>query len=73
MNEQQSKLMPYVEHLASMIVAEKEAAYIKPEAATSIEIMRDIHSDTLECMRELHRQGKFIGSNGLNHPMLLKK
>lgn len=73
MNEQQSRLMPYIEHIASRIVAEKEAAYISPAAATSVEILRDIHADTLECMRELHRQGKFIGSNSLNHPMLIKK
>lgn len=73
MNEQQNKLMPYIEHMASMIVAEKEASYVSPVAANSVEIMRDIHEDTLECMRELHRQGKFIGSNGLNHPMLIKK
>lgn len=56
-----------------MIVAEKQTAYVEPVAATSVEIMRDIHEDTLECMRELHRQGKFIGSNSLNHPMLIKK
>lgn len=73
MNEQQSILMPYIEHIASRIVAEKEAAYISPAAATSVEILHDIHADTLECMRELHRQGKFIGSNSLNHPMLIKK
>lgn len=73
MTEQQNKLMPYVEHMATMIVAEKEESYIKPVVATSVEIMRNIHEDTLECMKELHRQGKFIGSNGLNHPMLIKK
>lgn len=65
--------MSYVEHMATMIVAEKEESYIKPIVATSVEIMRNIHEDTLECMRELHRHGKFIGSNGLNHPMLIKK
>jgi len=73
MNERQDKLMPYIEYMASMIVAEKEEAYIRPVVATSVEIMRDIHTDTLECMRELHRQGKFTGSNGLNHLMLIKK
>lgn len=73
MNEQQNRLMPYVEHMASKIVAEKEEACIKPVAATSVEILRDIHSDALECMRELHRHGKFTGSNSLNYPMLIKK
>lgn len=73
MTEQQNILMPYIEYMTSTIVAEREESYVRPVAATSTEILRDIHADMLECMRELHRQGKFIGSNGLNHPMLIKK
>lgn len=73
MNERQNLLMPYIEHVASMIVAEKEAAYVKPVSASSVELMRDIHDDAIECMRELHRHGKYIGSNGLNYPMIIKK
>lgn len=73
MNEQQKNLMPYIEYMATAIVAEKEEKYIAPACASSVEILRNIHDDTVECMRELHRQGKFTGSNGLNYPMLLKK
>ncbi len=73
MNEQQKNLMPYIEYMTSAIVAEKEEKYIAPAGASSVEILRNIHDDTVECMMELHRQGKFTGSNCLNYPMLIKK
>lgn len=73
MNDRQTILLPYVEHMAAQIVAEKEAEYKRPLCATSTEILRDIHDDVVECMRELHREGKFKGASCLNTPMLLKK
>lgn len=73
MTDQQNKLLPYIEHMASMIVSEKEAEYVRPIGVTSVEILRDIHDDAIECMRELHRQGRYNGSSCLNYPMLLKK
>ena len=48
MNEQQKNLMPYIEYMTSAIVAEKEEKYIAPAGASSVEILRNIHDDTVE-------------------------
>lgn len=59
--------------MAAQIVDEKETEHKRHLCVTSTEILRDIHDDVLECMRELHRDGKYKGASGLNTPMLLKK
>lgn len=73
MTEQQDKLMPYISHMAYKIIDTKEKSCVVPLGASSVEILTDIHEDAIECMRELYRKGEFIGSNTINHPMLLRK
>ncbi|MBD5223627.1 MAG: hypothetical protein HDS71_06215 [Bacteroidales bacterium] len=72
MTENQKKLMPYVEARVAMIVSEKESHYISPVIATETEIISDIRSDVIECMRELHRTEKYHATNTLNLPALKK-
>ena len=73
MTENQKKLMPYVEARTECIIAHKQSKHIVPELATEPEIVADIRSDVLECMRELHRTDKYDAVNTLNHPALKKK
>lgn len=73
MTENQKKLMPYVEARTDSIIAYKQSQNIIPELATEPEIIADLRSDVLECMRELHREEKYDAINTLNHPALKKK
>ena len=73
MTENQKKLMPYVEARTESIIAHKQSKHIVPEFATEPEIIADIRSDVLECMRELNNSDKYIEVNTLNHPALKKK
>ena len=72
MTDTQNKLMPYVEARVETIVSEKESRHIAPALATEPEIVAAIHSDVLECMRELHRNEKYQATTTLNHPALKK-
>ena len=73
MTENQKKLMPYVEARTESIIAQKQSQHIVPELATEPEIIADIRSDVLECMRELNNSDKYVEVNTLNHPALKKK
>lgn len=73
MTEPQKKLMPYVKKRVELIVAEKEAKYIRPILATETEIVAEIREDVIECMRELHRAGSYLAVNTLNSPALMKE
>lgn len=73
MTENQKKLMPYVEERVETIFSEKESRHISPALATEPEIIAEIHTDVLECMRELHRKEKYQATTTLNHPALMKK
>ena len=73
MTSNQEKLMPYVESVVNDIIIKKEEDNIRPLCVNDVEVTYGVRNDVLECMRELHRSGKYQGVNGLNHPMLLKK
>ncbi len=73
MTEEQKKLMLYVEARVENIIGEKETNHIMPLLATENDIVANVRADVLECMRELYRQDKYIPTNTLNHPALLKK
>ena len=73
MTENQKKLMPYVEARTENIIAQKQNQRIVPELATEPEIIADIRSDVLECMRELNNSDKYIEVNTLNYPALKKE
>lgn len=64
--------MPYVESRVESIVAEKEELYIAPLIATETEIVANVREDVLECMRELHRTKRYMATNTLNYPALIK-
>ncbi len=72
MTENQKKLMPYVEARTESIITEKQEREIVPLLATEPDIISEIRTDVLECMRELHRSGKYQGTETLNHPALKK-
>lgn len=73
MTENQKKLMPYVEARIQDVIGYKESRRIRPLIATENEIVANIRTDVLECMRELYRQKKYIPTNTLNYPALIKK
>lgn len=73
MTENQKKLMPYVEARVEGIILDKNARHIIPLLATENEIVANVRTDVLECMRELYRQEKYVPTNTLNHPALMKK
>ena len=73
MTDYQNKLMPYVEAKIEGIINDKDVRHIRPLLATENEIIADVRIDVLECMRELYRQDKYIPTNTLNHPALMKK
>ncbi len=72
MTENQKKLMPYVEARTERIITEKQEREIVPLLATEPEIISEIRTDVLECMRELHRSGQYQDTETLNHPALKK-
>ncbi len=72
MTENQKKLMPYVEARTESIITEKQEREIVPLLATEPEIIAEIRTDVLECMRELHRSGQYHGTETLNNPALKK-
>lgn len=73
MTEDQKKLMPYVEARVEGIILDKNTRHIIPLLATENEIVANVRTDVLECMRELYRQEKYVPANTLNHPALMKK
>ena len=72
MTETQKKLMPYVEARVDTIMKYKEDNNISPAIVMEPEIVADIRTDVLECMRELHRNGSYCGTLTLNSPALMK-
>lgn len=73
MTDGQMKLLPYVEAKVESIISDKGKHDIRPLLATENEIVADVRDDVLECMRELYRKEKYIPTNTLNHPALMKK
>lgn len=72
MTELQNMLLPYIEKKAKEIMNRKEEEKTEPICATDLDLIVDFRDDVLECMRELHRQGKFKASRSINYPMLLR-
>lgn len=72
MKETQALLTAYIEAKTAEIIRRKEDADIHPALATSLEILENIHEDTLECMRLLYRSGRFKGVRTLNNPALTR-
>lgn len=70
MTEDQKKLMPYVESRVEYIINDKEKKHIEPLLATENEIVSNVRTDVLKCMRELYRQERYIPTVTLNHPAL---
>lgn len=73
MTDQQKLLLPYVESRVESIVSEKSENYGGFILATDLEILSPIHTDVIECMRELYQSGKYKGTRTLNNPALMKK
>ncbi len=73
MTEEQNKLMPYVEARVEGIISDKAKQNVMPLLATESEIVANVRTDVLECMRELYRKEKYVPTNTLNHPALMKK
>lgn len=72
MTDNQKKLMPYVEARTESIITQKQEREIVPLLVTEPEIIAEIRTDVLECMRELNRSGKYLSTDTLNHPALKK-
>lgn len=66
-------LMEYVRDRTEAILEEKAHNSIEPLIATEREIISEIRTDALECMRELYRRGFFRGTNTINEPALMRK
>ena len=65
-------LIDYVRNTAGRIIAEKEQNGVEPALCTLHELMNEVREDMTECMRELHRKGKYRASVNINKiPMLL--
>ena len=66
-------LLDYVQNTAERIIADKENRDINPACCTLSELIAEVREDIKECMRELHRRGKYRASININHtPMLLR-
>ena len=66
-------LKEYIARKAEEIIGDKEKAGRLPASASDLEIWAHARLDILDCMRELHREGRFRGTRTLNHPALMRK
>lgn len=72
MTEDQKKLMQYVESRVDAVIGDKESRNIRPLLATEREIVANVRTDVLECMRTLYKEKKSKPTNTLNTPALMK-
>ena len=70
MTENQKLLLPYLEARTNDVINDNTSSGIVPLRATAPEIIADIRGDVLECMRELHRQKVFTGTETINDAAL---
>lgn len=73
MNRDREILLGYVERKVERILMVKEDTLDYPLVVTDMEIMKEMREDVRECMRELHRGGRYQGTTTLNHPALKRR
>jgi hypothetical protein len=73
MTEQQNNLLSYIDCRCQTIIHDKQSRSVQPDCALLNEILADTKRDTIECMRELIRSGKYRGAISINQPMLFIK